>query len=585
MLRPWQRYFVNETLKSLKDGTKIVAINSPTGSGKTLTALKIVERALEEGLAERAYFAVRTVTQEIPPLRDIERFGVRVNAVPLVGKEKACPLGGSSINLCPQCPWKERLGEPPSSWVKLFEWIRNTIKSFACPYMTLKKLSEKAELVVLTYAYLSPDILNKMNLKLENALLVIDEAHNIFNFMRERRVKLLWAIGVLSQFPKFLKLLSSYEKYRKELEELSSLMPSVQKLLNFLKSLRNYEDVRTIIRIKELADVIPSEVLMISEILDKILPPLVLDSEPPADLGVKIKEVVDSLALIAQGVATPYLDKDVLIIKEVQPWLKRYLENVSGLVMLSGTMPSKDFLEKIFKHEVKYLDLFKEDSLRKSYFSAFKPDNVLAIFVKDYTSKYKLRTDPIMVSRREKVEEACANMILKHGGIGLLVYPSYNALTLSKPHLLELSDKLEVIISERGLGAHVLEKATSLDRALVAVVAGDQVTEGVEMVDERGRSLVKLVAVIGAPFPSPSPFLEDFSRAVSPEDPQSVLDAVFKEEMLVRTKQAIGRLVRRPEDKGIVILADSRFLDYKDELVPFRPKRVLTATELAEIAK
>jgi len=585
MLRPWQRYFVEETIIALRKDLKIVAINSPTGSGKTLTALKIIERALEEGLAKRAYFAVRTVTQEIPPLRDIERFDVRVEAVPLVGKEKACPLGGSSVNLCSQCPWKEHLGEPPTSWVKLFEWIRDTIRSFACPYMTLKRLSEKAELVVLTYAYLSPDISNKVGLKLKNALLVIDEAHNIFNFMRERRVKLLWAIGVLSQFPKFLKLLSTYEKYRKEVEELSSLAPSIQKLLNSLKSIRNYRDVGTVIRVRELIDAIPSEVKMISEILDRILPPLVLDSEPPADLGMKIKEVLDSLMLIVQGVATPYLDKDVLIVKEVQPWLKKYLETVSGLVLLSGTMPSKDFLEKIFKQKVKYLDLFNNEELRRSYFDMFNPDNVLALFVKDYTSKYKLRTDPLMISRREKIEEACANMILKYGGVGLLVYPSYNALTLSKPHLLELAKKLEVIISERGLGAHVLERAASVDKALVAVVAGDQVTEGVEMVDESGRSLVRLVALIGAPFPSPSPFLEDFSKAVSPEDPQGMLDSVFKEEMLVRAKQAIGRLVRHPDDKGIIILADSRFLDYKDELVPFRPKMVVTTAELVEISK
>ncbi len=586
-LRPWQEFFIHETLKSLSEGKRVVAINSPTGSGKTVVALSIAKEVLERGLADRVYFAVRTITQILAPFRDLEKMKLNIDASPLIGKERACPLGASTVNLCPACSWRDRLAEPPKTWLDLFKWIQEKLREFKCPYVTLKNLAEKSKMVILPYAFLSPEIAERVGLRTENSLIIVDEAHNIFNFVRERRMNLLWAIGVLSQYPKFVRMLEKLGKFTEEAEELSALSPAIYTVINALKALKIYKGIDRTIRVTELVNAIPTELNEILKVLDKVLPPLVLDSEPPADIGTKIREVVAALTLVGSGEIVPYLEREHLTFREVKPWLSEYAGKSAGLVMLSGTMPSKQFLERVFKTEVTFLDLFAEERLRNEYFKMFKPDNVYVLVVNDYTSAYKYRTDPLMRKKREIVEEAIAALTLKSGGIGLLVYPSYNMLTLAKQHLNELRSELglEILIGERGSGTFILERAKSVGNCLVAVVAGDQVTEGVEITDERGRSMIRVVGIIGAPYPSPSPYLEDFAKWLDKENSEKMMDMIYKEEMLVRVKQAAGRLVRHPEDKGVVVLADRRLEEFANDIAPFRPRRTLSSEELLRLVR
>jgi len=584
MLRPWQQYFVNRSLEELKEGKKVIAINSPTGSGKTLTALKIIESAIELGIAKKSLFAVRTVTQLLPPLRDVERFGLRLKAVPLIGKEKACPAGYAGVNLCPQCSWRDRVGEPPASWTEVFSWIESTIRSFKCPYVTLKELSKDADLVVLSYQYLSPDILPKLGTDLKEALIVVDEAHNLLKFVRERKFKLDRAIGLLSSYPKLFKSLNSTEGVKEVVEVMKTFSTTILSLINVLRRLKGFSVVERPLRVTNFFEVSTSEIKIIVEALERALPKLVLEAHPAADLAVQIRDVLEAFTLLESGHGAAYLEGDSLVIRELKPWISKYVNESKGLILLSGTLHAKQFLETVLSAEVVYLDLFDNEYLRNSYFNLFNPNNVMYLFITDYSSKYKLRNDPVMMERRKRIELACYRMVARSGGTCLMVYPSYSALSLAKPHLSELSERGEVnvIVSERGLGHKVLE-AAKRGASLVAAVAGDQLTEGVELVDEGGSSIIRAVAVLGAPFPSPSPYLEDFSKAVSKGDWKKTLEKLYEEEMLVKVKQAVGRLVRSPSDSGVVILADTRFLNYKEVLAKWYPKRFLSSSELLEM--
>jgi len=582
MLRSWQKYFIEETLKELREGSRVVAINSPTGSGKTLTALKIAESVLDGGLAKKVYFVVRTVTQEILPIKDSKKFNLNLRIVPLVGKDKACPLGSTNVNLCPHCPWRKRPAAPPKEFGDLFDWIRASFKELRCAYITLKELSKDADLVSLTYAHLNPNVAEKIGIELEDSIFIFDEAHYITKAIRERKAKLLWVLGVMNQYPKFVQSLSKHEKFRERSEELASLMHVVKDVIYVLKSLTSYKGINAPIRVKDAFHSLPRELDDVKKVIDDVLPELIFSGESIADLGVKIRDIIE-LLLMASSVNTGvYFDGENLVVKDLIPWIKHYVASSSGAVLLSGTMPRKSFLEKLLQKEVKYLSLFEREELRRDYFNLFDPKNVLFLFITDYSSKFKVRTDPLMLERREHIEEACANFVSDRGGLGLLVYPSYNALTLAKPHLEALRARVNIIISERGMGPYIIKEAEKIDAGLLAVVAGDQLTEGVELVDDEGRSRLSLVAVIGAPYPAPSPFLEDFSRALDPSDPKAMADLLMTEEMLTRTKQAIGRLVRSPADKGLIILADSRFMEYEEDLAKFWPRRRVTARELLE---
>ncbi|ALU12179.1 hypothetical protein EYM_01120 [Ignicoccus islandicus DSM 13165] len=584
MLRPWQETFVKESLREISSKESVViAIESPTGSGKTLTALKILERSLIEGYAKKGYFLVRTSTQVIPPIRDAEKFELKLQLMPLVGKEKSCPLGSSIVNMCKECPWRDRIAGPPVSWTKVFEWIESTKRSNKCPYMSMRRLIDNYDVVVMPYAYLTPSIANAMKFEVKDSILVFDEAHNVFNFMREEEIEVTSVKKLISKLPNFLRYVHERMGVHIDSESLIEVMKSLKRML---KELEAYQAISgKSVRVREIKDSIGPEISLLRKDLESIVSLLAFNSDPKYDIGEKVLSIIKALELLRERDTMAYYERGVLKIKELRPWISKYVDRVRGIILLSGTMPSKEFLERAIGRVDLYLSLFEMKSELEEYFKLYRPENVEVIIVTDYTSKYKVRYDLSMIKAREMVEEATFRLVDLLNGIGLLVYPSFSMLKAVKSDLLVTSKKTGVplVFNERGRGSEVLNRAKALGKCVIAAVARDQLTEGIE-ITENGRSLIKVVSVIGAPYPLPSPFLEDVAKALGDKD-GSVLWKLYEEEMLMRVKQAIGRLVRNPEDKGIVILADNRFSNFKNELGKYRKLHEVTASQLLQAVR
>ena len=581
MLRPWQRKFVEGALQVLreKDGA-VIAIDSPTGSGKTLTALKIIQQSLEEGLISRAFFLVRTVTQVVPPLRDSEKF-LNLKAVPLIGKERACPIGSGVINFCRVCPWKSRLPPPPKSWSGLFEWIDEWKKRAHCPYMGMKEYIKDAEVIVMPSAYMNPDIFKTLGLEVKGSLLVFDEAHNLFSFMREVSLKPSFGIAVISQVPKLIRGVAELDLNLAE--ELGSFANLFQNLRSVLKAVSLYRSIGKGIRVKEVKEVAGPELKLLAKVVDKASILLATESHPLLDVAEKLKEVLDFFLLAREHSTMVYMDGDYLRVKELKPWIGKYLdEGAKGALLMSGTMPSPDFLRKFLGKLDKYMSLLEDPELRREYFKLYDPDNAKVLLVTDYTSKYRVRYNKDYLDRMEKIEEASIALAKRLRGIALLVYPSYAMLKSVSAGLKVIGKRLnvEVLISERGAGAGILQRAKEAKVCAIAAVAGDQLTEGVELT-KNGRSLIRVVSIIGAPFPMPSAFLEDVAKSVD-NNYQEVLEQLYEELMIMKVKQAIGRMIRSPEDKGLIVLADYRFEDYLERIVPFREVVRVTSEELVK---
>ncbi|UXD22251.1 hypothetical protein IPA_02925 [Ignicoccus pacificus DSM 13166] len=580
MLRPWQRRFVEESVRALEEKRPaVIAIDSPTGSGKTLTALKIIEESLKRGLIRKAFFLVRTVTQVIPPVRDAERF-TSLSISPLVGKERACPIGTSTVSLCKVCPWRDRIPPKPSSWVGLFDWIDEWKRRAHCPYMGLKAFSKDAEVIVMPSAYMNPSVFKVMGLDVEGALLIFDEAHNLFNFMREESLKPSFGVAMISQVPKIVRGLRELNKDLAD--ELGSYGPLFQTLRTVLKATEVYRSVGKGVRVPEIKEVSGPELDMLGKVIDKVALVLAMESHPLFDLVEKLKSVMDFFLLAREPNTMVYMDGEYLRVKELRPWIGKYLEEgASGAVLMSGTMPSPEFLRRFLGRLDKYLSLLGDKELREEYFKLYRPENAKVIVVTDYTSRYKVRYDKDFVKRREMVERATMLLAKRLKGTALMVYPSYAMLKSVLVTLKVIAKELDVelIPSERGGGAAVLSRARKLRTCVIAAVAGDQITEGVELT-ENGKSLIKVVSIIGAPFPMPSAFLEDVAKSLDKDNYEKVLESMYEELMIMKVKQAIGRMIRSPQDKGLVILADYRFEEYLDRIVPYREVTKVTSEEL-----
>ncbi|MGI0080663.1 MAG: DEAD/DEAH box helicase family protein, partial [Nitrososphaerales archaeon] len=67
--RPWQPKIIQKAVQSIKAGRKVI-LDAPTGSGKTLVALKVAEVLLGDHSFEHAFVAVRTINEMVPYERD-----------------------------------------------------------------------------------------------------------------------------------------------------------------------------------------------------------------------------------------------------------------------------------------------------------------------------------------------------------------------------------------------------------------------------------------------------------------------------------------------------------------------------------
>jgi len=356
-----------------------------------------------------------------------------------------------------------------------------------------------------------------------------------------------------------------------------------QNLRSVLKAVSLYRSIGKGIRVKEVKEVAGPELKLLAKVVDKASILLATESHPLLDVAEKLKEVLDFFLLAREHSTMVYMDGDYLRVKELKPWIGKYLdEGAKGALLMSGTMPSPDFLRKFLGKLDKYMSLLEDPELRREYFKLYDPDNAKVLLVTDYTSKYRVRYNKDYLDRMEKIEEASIALAKRLRGIALLVYPSYAMLKSVSAGLKVIGKKLnvEVLISERGAGAGILQRAKEAKVCAIAAVAGDQLTEGVELT-KNGRSLIRVVSIIGAPFPMPSAFPEDVAKSVD-NNYQEVLEQLYEELMIMKVKQAIGRMIRSPEDKGLIVLADYRFEDYLERIVPFREVVRVTSGQLVK---
>jgi len=165
--------------------------------------------------------------------------------------------------------------------------------------------------------------------------------------------------------------------------------------------------------------------------------------------------------------------------------------------------------------------------------------------------------------KRSKEAERIANVLiefcqLREGGY-LAVFPSFDFIELVKPYFNDIN--IHVVAQYRGMSAverrcirQALDKIGTSTLALV--VAGGQFSEAA---DYPGDACVG-VAIVGPCLPPPGQWREVLRQYWEwrGEDGEQIAYII---PAMQRVIQAAGRLLRRKEDRGIVLLMDDRFLE------------------------
>ena len=215
--RPFQRRLMADIYSSIAEGKNFMAY-APTGSGKTDSALSAaVSYALEHG--KDIFFLTPKISQHNLAMDVVSGIGkkhdLNVRAVDLIGKKHACidpelmNLDGESLyHLCDlkrkknKCKFfnnisgkglggKERSEKTVEKIMKDYGHGKNHSEvmefgkqNLVCPYELMMKIGAASNVIIGDYYHLVVPsirqiILNKTGKRVENSIVIIDEAHNL----------------------------------------------------------------------------------------------------------------------------------------------------------------------------------------------------------------------------------------------------------------------------------------------------------------------------------------------------------------------------------------------------------------------
>jgi len=550
---------------------EVFALNAPTGFGKTAVA---VYGLLLSG-AERVLYLVRTRNEIAPVLRELRRFGVEEYSF-LYSARRMCPLlGGEDMNvedfwetcrllrLRGACSYYEALERLDPGLVR--DVVAGAASPFSavaalsamsyCPFFALKLAAADASFIVATYPYmLRSDIFAGTFEPLDygDFIVVFDEAHSLLHAQQllEARLGVRDIDSAIAE-AEFYGLPGDIVEALSELRRLAEKAPRIDGMRRLEKN--RVEDVLGEPGLWEDAS---------EEVRSKKLREALEQGGSPR-IRVSLAKVEAFAHMVFQEHSGVYLYSEqggarrglTALPLEPCPVTREPLNATRAAVLLSGTMPPERFIRELLCVEKK-LTVYDVELLHGP---VYRPETRAVVLALEPSSRYRDRS-PYMYSlyARYLLETYRATRRAV-----LAVYPSYDFMrsVVSALQGLARREPLHMATEDRGtMLDEVVEMLKEIKHLLINAVAGGKLVEGVEFLDDEGRSLVGTVFVAGVPYPQPDDYLEDQLRVLSSRlGPREARRYIYDVEASIKIRQAIGRAQRGPQDHALIVLADMRF--------------------------
>ena len=576
-IRDVQSDMISDVYNSIK-GKKHIIMHAPTGIGKTIAALApALSFAMKNNLT--IFFLTSRQTQHrivVDTLRHIkQKFGIDFECADIIGKKGMCLQNGVESmaagsfheycralrdeskcefylntrkpNLQPTVNAKQAIEELKITGpCHVQEFIEHGRKKTMCPYELATLAAGNAKVVIADYYYIfSQSIRNSFLLKikkeLENIILIVDEAHNLPNRVRE-----LLTQKTSSTIIENAKKESRKYGYEETLENLEIVENAVFELARGMDN----EDV---VSKNGLVDGISK-----SKSYDSIVSELLFIGE-----DIREKQKISYVLSVAKFLEA-WLGSDIgfgrIISKKMDKKLKidlayrcldpsiaakEVIEKSHSTVLMSGTLtPTSMYRDILGFNQV----------VEKEYKSPFPKKNRLNIIIPKTTTKFAERNH----KQYAEIAKVCTDIVNLIEGNAAIFFPSYELMENIGEFISRQSEK--PIFKEKSAMAKE-EKENMLNsfkshKAKGAVLLGistGSFGEGIDMPD-----VLKAVIIVGLPLEKPDvekrlliEYYDDkFSKGF---EYGYVLPAITK------CMQNAGRCIRSETDKGAIIFLDERY--------------------------
>ncbi len=607
-VRRGQDLMIRECYRDIKAGKRLF-IQAPTGTGKTLSALYPAVRALGDGHCDKIFYLTAkasTAAEAYRAAASLFEAGARLRTITLTAKDPLCvneaaksdPRGISghcNPDACPRAKdfhkrcrmalediLDRQSGYPRSTVVELARQYE------ICPYELQLALSEFCDVVICDYNYVfDPAIRLRRYFEKENDaengyVFLVDEAHNL----ADRACQMHSAEMTASTVSVALDALCLSEDAT---ETATSLKESLHALKKELERVRTFcadtitKDENGIERGYYLSS---NPLYRVDEAVNAARADL--DRWSFLHRGEDLELALTGLSVMLRRYARAieFYDSQFLTFAEVNGE-----ETTVRLICLDPSRLLENTLKKakasvLFSATLTPIDYFADllgggkEAIKLSLPSPFDPKNVCVVAATGVSARYEDRA-----KNAKRIASHIAAVASARAGNYIFYFPSYDYMEQVHAIFCEKNPKVETVLQERGMSAarrdRFLDAFSGDDRLRIGFcVLGGSFSEGVDLPGER---LIG-VGVVGVGLPGISNE-RNILKEYYDRTREAGYDYAYTFPGMNRVLQAAGRLIRREDDRGVIVLMDDRYAEPRYRtLLPEQWSHLQYATKATELA-
>ncbi len=560
--RDGQRKLVGDVYRTI-NRKKILFIQAPTGTGKTISTLFPAIRAVGENLGDKIFYLTaktitRTVAKDTCDL--LKAHGYQGKVIVLTAKEKMCPCEEMDCNPsnCPRAKGHyDRVNDAVYDLITTEDdftrerMLVQAEKYQVCPFEMSLDASLYADVIICDYNYVfDPNVYLKRFFsegEKGDYIFLVDEAHNLV----ERGREMYSAVLVKEEVLAVKKLVRGKDR---KLE--AALEKCNRQMLEWKRECEKYV-------VYESIGAFAFSLMRLMSLLDVFLQSRGEMPERKAitDFYLNLRHFMNMFERVDENYVL-YSDFDeenrfCLHLYCVNPSvnLQECLERGNSTVFFSATLLPVNYYKNLLSS--------KKDNYAVYADSAFREEQRLLFIGRDVSSLYTRRT----IGEFRRIALYIQQVLRAKKGNYLIFFPSYRFMEDVYEQFLAVNEREADCMMQSGnmneakREDFMQEFAEPREKSLAAFcVLGGIFSEGIDLKED----LLIGVLIVGTGLPQICTQREILKEYYQEENGQG-FDYAYQYPGMNKVLQAAGRVIRTTSDRGIIGLLDERFLrnDYR----------------------
>ena len=540
---------------------KKLFIQAPTGVGKTISTVFPAVKAVGEELGEKIfYLTAKTITRTVAEqaFETLREQNLKFKVITLTAKEKICFCEEASCNP-DDCPYAkghfDRVNDAVYELLMQEDVMSREVleaqarKHKVCPFEMALDVSTWVDGVICDYNYVfDPDARLRRFFAEGGAggyLFLIDEAHNLV----ERGRQMYSAELCKEDFLAVKKLVKGEApRFAKRLEACNKILLAMKKECENYKVLDNISHFGI-----QLMNVLSETDRYLEECVDKEVRETVLDFYFQVRSFLNIYDGLDENYVIY----TEYQENGRFVLKLfcVNPAanLQKCLDKGNSAVFFSATLLPIQYYKRLLSTE--------KDNYAVYIDSSFDTKKRLLMNGVDVSTRYAMRSREMY----QRYATYIFRVVKAKMGNYLIFFPSYRFMEDVYQEFTQLlasdEEEMELVIQQKHMDEEERENflrafEMGREKSLIGFgVLGGIFSEGIDLTNE------KLIGtlIIGTGLPQVCNERE-ILKSYFDQKGLYGFDYAYRYPGMNKVLQAAGRVIRTPEDRGVVLLIDDRFL-------------------------